>query len=70
MSDQSPFKTKRFLVFAGENYYPLGGWKDLVGSFDTLEECETFLLAQPVGKWEWNEIVDLFDPSLLTSSKP
>jgi hypothetical protein len=32
-------KIKRFLLFAGDNHYPLGGWSDLKGSFDTYEEA-------------------------------
>lgn len=30
---------KRFILFAGETYYPQGGMKDLQGSFDTLQEA-------------------------------
>lgn len=30
---------KRFLVFAGSNYYPCGGWSDFVGAYDSLEEA-------------------------------
>lgn len=30
---------KRYLLFAGSQYYPSGGWDDLKGSFDTLEEA-------------------------------
>lgn len=30
---------KRFLLFAGFNYYPEGGWSDFRGSFDTAEEA-------------------------------
>jgi hypothetical protein len=30
---------KRYLLFCGNNYYPNGGWSDLIGAFDTIEEC-------------------------------
>lgn len=30
---------KRYLLFAGEEYYPSGGWNDFRGAFDTLEEA-------------------------------
>lgn len=30
---------KRFLVFAGDDYYPTGGWDDFVGDCDTLAEA-------------------------------
>jgi len=32
-------KLKRFLLFAGEHYYPQGGVNDLQNSFTTLEEA-------------------------------
>ena len=50
---------KRFLLFAGEDYYPWGGWRDFVGSFDTAEEAMA-VINQPVhGETvEWGHIVD------------
>lgn len=30
---------KRFLVFAGEIYYPKGGWEDYKVSFDLLSDA-------------------------------
>lgn len=30
---------RRYLLFAGWNYYPQGGYKDLQGSFDSLEDA-------------------------------
>ena len=30
---------KRYLLFAGEDYYPSGGAKDLEGDFDTIDEA-------------------------------
>lgn len=33
---------KRFLVFAGDAYYPSGGWKDFKGDHDTIEQARTF----------------------------
>jgi len=26
---------KQFLLFAGDNFYPAGGWKDFVASYDS-----------------------------------
>ena len=31
---------KGFLVFAGYDYYPVGGAKDLIGWFKTIQEAE------------------------------
>jgi len=33
---------KRFLVFAGDCYYPEGGMNDFQEDFDTLEEARDF----------------------------
>jgi hypothetical protein len=33
---------KRFLVFAGDCYYPFGGMNDFEEDFDTLEEARSF----------------------------
>ncbi len=43
---------KRFLLFAGDDYYPSGGWGDFVGSYDSVEE------AIPDAYSEWAHIVD------------
>ena len=31
--------TKRFMLFAGDDYYPLGGTKDFKGAFDDIKEA-------------------------------
>jgi hypothetical protein len=33
------YATARYLLFAGNYYYPSGGAKDLVGSFSNLDEA-------------------------------
>lgn len=30
---------KKYLLFAGHNYYPAGGVLDFIGDYDTLEEA-------------------------------
>ncbi len=42
---------KRFLVFAGDAYYPEGGMYDFQEDFDTLEEARSFV-AKIKEKWE------------------
>jgi hypothetical protein len=52
---------KRYLVFAGVNYYPSGGWGDFHGDFDSIEEGEASLRLLNNGryrKWEWMQILD------------
>ncbi len=38
----NPKPMKRFLVFAGDAYYPEGGMYDFQEDFDTLEEARSF----------------------------
>jgi len=44
---------KPYLVFAGEQYYPRGGWGDFVGSADTMDEA----LALVPKDADWHHIV-------------
>lgn len=30
---------KKYLLFAGDNYYPMGSIRDLIGDFDTVDEA-------------------------------
>jgi hypothetical protein len=51
-------KVKRFVLFAGETYYPSGGWGDFNGSFDTIEEARAAeSIAESGG--DWTQIIDL-----------
>lgn len=62
---------KRYLVFAGKNYYPGGGWSDFRGAFDDLESAAAEaarLVLEPKhdedawgndGRLEWSHCVDL-----------
>lgn len=56
-----------FALFAGDVYYPQGGWSDLVGLFDSLEAAQAaFEAGDPDGygegeprAYEWGQVVDL-----------
>lgn len=62
---------KRFLLFAGDTYYPIGGWDDHVESFDNIEEAvarASEMLASTdapkTSRWwnynhDWAHVVDL-----------
>ena len=43
-----------YLLFAGSNYYPSGGWDDFVGSFHTHSEA---LREWEKNKRDWGQIV-------------
>lgn len=48
---------KRFLVFAGDIYYPGGGWDDFKDSFLTEAAARTFI-DDNLGGADWWQIVD------------
>lgn len=45
----------KYLVFAGDNYYPSGGWDDYVDSTTSIEDALVLLLK--VDR-DWWHIVD------------
>jgi len=47
---------KRFLLFAGDFYYPSGGMDDFKDSFNILEDAVIF--ANNEG-WDWIHILDI-----------
>lgn len=60
---------KRFLVFAGHDYYPNGGWADFKEGFDDLDSAaaEAGRLvteqdpnrAKGQGRFDWSQVIDL-----------
>lgn len=62
---------KRYLLFAGDNYYPSGGWSDFIGSFDTVEQA---LARQCDIRRDWYHVVDTSTmtmiPKLDTPTEP
>lgn len=56
-----------FLLFAGSFYYPWGGWDDLIGVFDTMEEAIARGTAKELcghsnvewNEFDWCQVVDL-----------
>ena len=49
---------KRYLVFAGSDYYPCGGWEDFRSSHDTIKEAKESVVAAG-GKEDWWHILDI-----------
>ena len=50
-------KPKRFLVFRYERYEPSGGWNDMKGDYDTLDDAIESLPK----KMGWDEYADIVD---------
>lgn len=54
---------KRFILFAGDNYYPGGGMSDMVTSFDDLQEAKRHwdqdqAQAYEYDRHDWGHILD------------
>jgi hypothetical protein len=50
---------KRYLVFAGNSCYADGGWLDLEGNTDTIEEATAIALAATANiSSPWHHVVD------------
>ncbi len=54
----------RYALFAGDQYYPAGGWQDYKGSYDSLTQALKAAAGDTrntdlQGKWDWWHIVDL-----------
>ena len=54
-------KPAQFLAFAGADYYPNGGWSDLLGAFATADEASAACRAKLAeeSRWDWWHVVDL-----------
>lgn len=56
----------RYLVFAGDYYYPSGGMYDLKFRCNTIEEIREFLVKPrhdwTDDSWDWHHVFDLENP--------
>lgn len=53
-------KIRRYAVFAGTNYYPLGGWDDFKDSFSLPEEARARVAEEQKPKGiMWAYAIDL-----------
>lgn len=51
---------KRYALFEGMLYYPAGGWDDLTGTYDSLEEAQANRDKYKTNhRNDWYQIVDL-----------
>jgi hypothetical protein len=53
--------TKRYLVFAGESYYPQGGINDCRGSVDDLYDIPALLSTVDENLLDWTNVFDTVD---------
>ena len=69
MDQQLP---RRFCIFGGHDYYPLGGWHDFRLSRDTLEEAVRAANDLSTGddpSIDWWQIFDLQERRVVAQSK-
>lgn len=50
---------KRYVVFAGMNEHPRGGWSDYQQSFDRCDAAVAWMHSIGFAKWQWCQIIDL-----------
>jgi len=50
---------KRFLLFAGDDHYPRGGWSDFHSSYDTLAETIGMMHSAGFAHFNWCQVVDV-----------
>ncbi len=56
---------KRYVVFAGDDYYPGGGWEDFHFASNDLNEVRAYI-AQYASKADWHHLVDLEEGIVIT----
>lgn len=50
---------ERYLVFAGDHYYPSGGWDDFHGDYASLEQAKAIAAELEKEGGRWAHIADL-----------
>jgi hypothetical protein len=50
-----------YLLFAGDCYYPKGGWADWRGTYQTLLEATTAAANLGTDGLEWWQIIEQYD---------
>ena len=60
-------KLERYLLFAGDTYYPSGGWSDFQASFDTMLEAQE---AGPLCGGDWWHVVDTESNRVVSNPSP
>ncbi len=57
---------KRYLLFAGDDYYPQGGINDLVDFFDTVELAkEKAERIVEINNYDWYHIYDIVECKII-----
>ena len=50
---------RRYLLFAGDMYYPAGGWDDFIADFDIMNEAiKTGIALKDDSRCDWWKVID------------
>ena len=65
-----------YILFAGEDYYPVGGWRDFIGRYETKEEAidlaKSMLLRKyhpDTTNYSWYHVVNLLDGEFVATGR-
>ena len=50
---------KRYLAFYGDIYYPLGGMRDFIGDYDSIDEAISAVKEKNKSEWSGTEDWDV-----------
>ena len=51
-------RVHRYLVFAGPDYYPAGGWGDFIGNFESKEDALKAAKLDGSNLRDWSQVID------------
>ncbi len=60
----------KFIIFAGDHYYPSGGWHDFHSFVDTLEETRKIFEKLSKREWKWVHVLDVTTGKIIYDNWP
>lgn len=62
---------KRYVVFGGDVYYPMGGGEDYLMSYDDLEEARDYaeLFVKVKGVLTWSHVFDSVEKKVIFQTR-
>lgn len=59
---------KRYLLFGGSVFYAAGGWRDFIGSFDSITDAISKVANSDPDDLEWYHVIDSEAGSIVQQS--
>lgn len=57
-----------FALFAGDTYYPMGGWEDFQGVFDTVDAALAHY-HDASSSWDWYHVVNMETREIVSANR-